>query len=387
VCQRASRCWIARRALKALKLQARDVSNLRQQKEALEVVVAELKRELGLEGEIIAQLKGKIVELEKENVVLQASASAAVGGGAEASHEDVTTSANAAQLQAAQARCIQLEQQLEAACVSLQHLQKLYDDSRDDVAAAQAQTSSVCSELDKLRCELSAAQLHNERLSVSSAKLAAAAAQSPTATNFYKSQASPVTHDPTVEPSAPATMHAAVVPRRGSQDNFSHDKDTTLLEKGQMKFQSKRALASPPLSPHISAAPPRTPASNIRDSFHGSPADFGAAHISVQSMSTADDALAGIRAVVTRFLPAAHDQKFHSHAELYSVIKSLCSEVTVLRRVVTNTEERGGASAGGAPSPRTPRSSIAFVPYMPVSPVIPSHAEMPERVRMVEVCL
>jgi hypothetical protein len=79
-------------------------------------------------------------------------------------------------------------------------------------------------------------------------------------------------------------------------------------------------------------------------------------------------------------------QNQHSHAEVLSFVKSLCSEVAVLRRVVTNTERAGaGGGSGSMSSPRTPRSTNSFMPFMPKSPVIPSDTAMPERLRMVEV--
>jgi len=250
VCQRAARCWSARHALKVMKVQARDVSNLRQQKADLEIVVADLKRDLCSEGEIISQLKHKIEALEKENCNLQAAASLPVGGASNAASDVLE------QLEAAHARCSELEAQLTAAVASLQELQKSYDDSRNDVAAAQAEAASARSELEKVQADLSVAQLQHERLSFASARLAAAAAQSPTATSFYKAQASPVTHDPTVEPVAAASMNADAVPRRSSQDKSADGNGSSLLEKGQHKFQAKRNAASPPFSPQMSAAPP-----------------------------------------------------------------------------------------------------------------------------------
>lgn len=373
ICQRASRCWTARRAIKSLKMQARDVSNLRQQKAELENVVAELRRELCSEGEVISQLKGHIAKLERENVDLQACATSASVGKTDATRESLD------QLQASLARCIQLEEQLEAAQNSLQQLQKQYDESRNDVVAAQSEAATARSERDKLRADLNVAQMQNERLSVSSAKLAAAAAQSPTATNFYKAQASPVVHDPTFEPVAAASMDSAVFPRRSSQDNSTDDKGITLLEKGQNKFQSKRTISSPPLSPQISAVSPYTPVSNARGSHFGSSAESVDC---VQNVSTAEEALAGIHAALSGCMAGAQDHT--SHADLYNFVKSLCSEVTVLRRVLTNTE-RAGVSGGAAASPRTPRSTNAFMPFMPKTPVIPSDAEMPQRLSMVEV--
>ena len=269
VCQRALRCWSARRALKGLKLQARDVSNLREQKVELEGVVADLRRELVTETAVVAQLKGRIEELEKENVHLQASAGSGPAGSA------IATSEGVAQLQAAQARCIQLEEQLTSAQDALQQLQKLHDDCRHEAAAAQADAASARSERDKLQADLNAAHLQNQRLSVSSAKLAAAAAQSPTATNFYKAQASPVAHDPTIEPSAAASMDAAI-PRRGSQDKGAGDRGA-LIEKGQLKLQAKgAAVSSPPFSPQPPPPfAPHTPLVSTRPSFNASPAGGG----------------------------------------------------------------------------------------------------------------
>lgn len=375
ICQCAWRRCIARHTIKRLKLQARDVSNLRQQKADLENAVVELKRELSFEREVTSKLKCKIDELEKENGQLQASVSAFSSGDSKAG-----TIADAAQLQASLARCDQLEEQLAAAQQSLDLLQKLYDGARNDFLAAQSDAAAARSERDQLLADLHAAQRQNERLSVSSAKLAAAAAQSPTATSFYKAQASPVAHDPTVEPSAAASMHPAVIPRRSSQDRAVDEPGATLLEKGQLKFQAKRGVASPPVSPHISAVSPYTPLGKVRGS------DASDAHISMQNVETAEDALAGIRSLLNGCMPGALEQ--HSPAELHSFIKSLCSEVLVLRRVITNTERAGsGAGAGGsnAASPRTPRSSHAFMPFMPKTPLIPADAAMPERLRMVEV--
>lgn len=85
-------------------------------------------------------------------------------------------------------------------------------------------------------------------------------------------------------------------------------------------------------------------------------------------------------------MPAAADDA--SHAQLYTCVKSLCSEVTVLRRVLTNVTERASSGGGGssnAASPRTPRSANAFMPFMPKTSVIPADAAMPERLRIVEV--
>jgi hypothetical protein len=152
----------------------------------------------------------------------------------------------------------------------------------------------------------------------------------------------------------------------------------TLLEKGQNKFQSKRTISSPPLSPQICATSPYTPVASARGSRFGSSAEC----VDVQSMNTAEDALAGIHAALSGCMAGAQDHT--SHADLYNFVKSLCSEVTVLRRVLTNTE-RASVSGGAAASPRTPRSTNAFMPFMPKTPVIPSDAEMPQRLRMVEV--
>jgi myosin heavy subunit len=370
VAQRALRCCLARRSIRSLKLQARDVSNLRQQKADLENVVAELRRELSSERDMMSQLKFKIGDLEKENVQLQGAARAPCGADAKASSEDQS------QLQAAQARCGQLEEELRAAQESLELLQRLHDSASNDVAAAQTEAAAARSERDKLLTELHVAQMQNERLSVSSAKLAAAAAQSPTATNFYKAQASPLAHDPTLEPVAAASMDAAAMPRRSSHDAAADGKGASLLEKGQLKFQAKRGVGSPPISPPMSAVSPHTPLGRARCALNTSSVDA--------TIESADDALAGIHALLSGCVPGALEQP--SHSDLHGLVKSLCSEVLVLRRVVTNTERAGtGAGGSGAASPRTPRSTSSFMPFMPKTPLIPPGAAMPERLRMVEV--
>ena len=376
ICQRAWRSSVARRAIKRLKLQARDVSNLRQQKAHLENAVAELKREICSERELVSQLKCKIDDLQKENVQLQASVNSFSSGAADATSADAT-SADAAQLQAALARCDHLEEQLTAAQLSLELLQKLYDGIQSDVAVARAEAASARSERDRLLADLNTAHMQNERLSVSSAKLAAAAAQSPTATSFYKSQASPVVCDPTVEPAAAASMHAAALPHRVSRDRAADEAGASLLEKGLLKFQAKRGSASPSILPQNSDMSLRTPPGKTRGLFNGSDSQ-----ISLQKFETAEDALADIHALLNDCMPAAAEQ--HSPADVLGFIKSLCSEVLVLRRVVTNTE-RAGAGGSNAASPRTPRSMGSFMPFMPKTPAIPPDAALPDRLRMVEV--
>jgi hypothetical protein len=319
-------------------------------------------------------LKDKIVQLQNENIQLHLTTS---------SRDDSTGSLLATSegpaLQAAQARCVQLEEQLKAAQDSLLQLQQNYDDSRIAFHAAQADASSARSERDKLQADLNAVQIQNERLSLSSAKLAAAAAQSPTATSFYKAQASPVVPDPTVEPVAASSMDADAIPRRSSQDKQINETGMSLLEKGQLKLHAKRSVATPPMSPQISALPPHTPVSNTRASFHASASDS----ISLHTLDTAEDALDGIRALLAGCVPGSSEQL--SHAELYASVRSLCSEVSVLRRVVTNTDRPALSAGSNAASPRTPRSNNAFMPFMPKAAAIPSDTAVPERLRITEV--